>query len=67
MILMVSVTMSVWSARVWMSEPGGGLAALVCALTVFRFSVLRFREGWRLASLAALEEWIEHGGSASRL
>ena len=67
MILMVSVTMGVWAARVWMSEPAGGLAALVCALVVFRASVRQFREGWRLASLAALEEWIEHGGGRVRL
>ena len=61
-ILMVSAAMSAWAARVWLSEPSCGAVAFACALVVFQFSVLRFREGFRLASLAAREEWFERSG-----
>lgn len=60
LILMVSVAIGCWSARVTMSTPLGGVAMLGLALVGFASFVATMLEAIRLARLAGREAEYEH-------
>jgi len=59
-ILMVSITIGCWSARVWLSSAPGGALMLILTLVGLSLAFDKGREALRLIRLSDIESHWEH-------